>query len=184
MKKKRGRLPSEKQICPRSSTKTGRQKIPTLCSVAPDRRLAATVAPLPSCPRTAALRLALRPSLSRVSPFTFVLTCAHLPISIDMGTKGIWRELFGNLMRTKGFWWNIDGNRKNLMGAVWGELDGKSSPHPFKKIRNIPWRHVCTTQLAHPLQKIRNIPGGLLVPPNWHNPSKKKLNWRSSHALS
>ncbi len=34
---------------------------------------------LPACPRTAALRLALCPSLSRVSSFTFVLQRAHLP---------------------------------------------------------------------------------------------------------
>jgi hypothetical protein len=25
-------------------------------------------------------------------------------------------------------------------------------PHPFEKIRNIPWEHVCTTQLAHPFK--------------------------------
>ncbi len=34
---------------------------------------------LPACPRSAALRLALCPSLSRVSWFTFVLQRAHLP---------------------------------------------------------------------------------------------------------
>jgi hypothetical protein len=55
-------------------------------------------------------------------------------------------------MRTKEFGWDIDGNKRNLMGTVW-ELDGKSSPNPFKKIRNIPWGHVCATQLAHPFQK-------------------------------
>ncbi len=37
----------------------------------------ATVAPFPACPRTAVLRLALCPSLSRVSPFTFVLSRLH-----------------------------------------------------------------------------------------------------------
>jgi hypothetical protein len=58
-------------------------------------------------------------------------------------------------MRTKEFRWDIDVNKKNLMGTVW-ELDGKSSPHPFKKIRNIPWEHVCATQLAHPFKKLRN----------------------------
>jgi len=41
------------------------------------RSLLATVAPFPACPRTAVLRLALCPSLSRVSPFTFVLTRLH-----------------------------------------------------------------------------------------------------------
>ncbi len=73
------RLPREKQICPRSATNPGSQKIPTSCSAAPGRRLPVTVSPLPACPRTAALRLAICPSLSRVSPFTFVLTRAHLP---------------------------------------------------------------------------------------------------------
>jgi hypothetical protein len=59
--------------------KPGRLKIPTFCSATPGRRLPATVVPLPACPRTAALRLGLCPSLSRVSPFTFVLTRAHVP---------------------------------------------------------------------------------------------------------
>ncbi len=79
-RKNSGRLPPKKQICPRSTTKPGREKIPTFCSAAPGGCLPATVAPLPACPRTAALRLALCSSLSRVSPFTFVLpvlTCLH-----------------------------------------------------------------------------------------------------------
>ncbi len=78
-KEEGGRLPHKKQICPRSATKSGRHKIPTFCSASPGRRLPATVALRPACPRTAALRLALCPIFSRVSPFTFVLTCAHLP---------------------------------------------------------------------------------------------------------
>jgi hypothetical protein len=78
MRKKCGRLPLEKQIGPRSATKPGRQKIPTIGSAAPGRRPPATVAPLPACPRTAALCLALCPSL-RVSSFSFVLQRAHLP---------------------------------------------------------------------------------------------------------
>ncbi len=45
-----------------------------------------------ACPRTAALRLALYRNLSRFSPFTFVLTCAHQQ-----------KEFCGNLMRTKGY---------------------------------------------------------------------------------
>jgi len=45
-----------------------------------------------------------------------------------------------------------------LTGTVW-ELDEKSSPRPFKKIRNIPWGYVCATQLAHPL-KIKKHPWG------------------------
>jgi len=73
------RLPREKQICPRSATNPGSQRIPTSCSAAPGRLLPVTVSPLPACQRTAALRLAICPSLSRVSPFTFVLTRAHLP---------------------------------------------------------------------------------------------------------
>jgi hypothetical protein len=85
-----------------------------------------------------------------------------------MRTKGFWWELFGNLMRTKGFWWDVDGNKRNLVGTIC-DLDGKSSPHPFKMIRNIPWGHVCATQLAHLVKKIRNILGGMLVPPNWRS---------------
>jgi hypothetical protein len=69
----------ENQTGPRSATKPGRQKISPFSSAAPGRRLPAIVAPLPACPRTAALRLALCPSLSRVSSFTFVLQRAHLP---------------------------------------------------------------------------------------------------------
>ncbi len=76
--KKCGRLPLEKQIGPRSATKPGRQKIPTIGSAAPGRHRPATVAPLPACPRTAALRLAFYPSL-RVSSFIFELQRAHLP---------------------------------------------------------------------------------------------------------
>jgi hypothetical protein len=38
------------------------------------------------------------------------------------GTRGIWLELFENLMRTKGFWWVIDRNKRNLIGTIW-ELD-------------------------------------------------------------
>ncbi len=58
--------------------KPGRQKISTIGSAAPGRRRPATVAPLPACPRTAALRLELRPS-SGVSSFSYVLQRAHLP---------------------------------------------------------------------------------------------------------
>ncbi len=67
------------------ATKPDRQKFLNFCSAAPGRRLPAIVAPLPACPRTATLRLVLCPSLSRVSPFPFVLIC--LP-SRAMGTKG------------------------------------------------------------------------------------------------
>jgi hypothetical protein len=47
--------------------------------------------------------------------------------------------------------WELDEDKSILMGTIW-ELDGKSSPNPFKKIRNIPGGHVCATQLAHPLK--------------------------------
>jgi len=72
-----------------------------------------------------------------------------------MRTRGIWWELFGNLMRTKGFWLDIDENKRNWIGTVW-ELDGKSSIHLFKNIINMPWGHVCTTQLAHTPSKNKN----------------------------
>jgi hypothetical protein len=52
------------------------------------------------------------------------------------------------------FFWELDGNRRNLTRTLW-ELDRKSSPHPFKKIRNIPWEHVYAMQLAHPFKKKR-----------------------------
>jgi hypothetical protein len=59
-----------------------------------------------------------------------------------------------------------------MLTCVW-ELDGKSSPHPFKKIRNIPWGHVYAMQLAHRFKKKRKEkkhPWGIfLVPPNWHS---------------
>jgi hypothetical protein len=51
-----------------------------------------------------------------------------------------------------GIFWEPDDNRRILMGIIW-KLDGKSSPKPFKKIRNIRWGHVCATQLAHPFKK-------------------------------
>jgi hypothetical protein len=63
-----------------------------------------------------------------------------------------------------GFFGELDENKTNLMGTIW-ELDGKSSPNPFKKIRNISL-------------------GGMFAPPNWLNPSKNKKHWRSSHALT
>jgi hypothetical protein len=81
------------------------------------------VAPIPACPRTVALRLALCPSLSLVSPFTFVLTCAHLPI------LHYWREqeefdrnFLGTWWEQKDFWWVIVGNKRNLIG-IFLELD-------------------------------------------------------------
>jgi hypothetical protein len=51
------------------------------------------------------------------------------------------------------------------MGTVW-EYDGKSSPNPLKKIRNIPWGHVCATQLAHPFKKKKNIGTPHMLYPN------------------
>jgi hypothetical protein len=96
----------------------------------------ATVPPLPACPQTVVLCLALCPSLSGVSPMSLNDDLrAHLPILHSHENKRI-------LMGT---WCE----QEDLMGTFW-ELDGKSSPHLFKKIRNIHWEHVCTTQLAHP----------------------------------
>jgi len=68
----------EKQIGPRSATKPGRAENPDVLLGRTRPTSAATLVPLPACPRTAALRLALCPSLSRVSSFTFVLQRAHL----------------------------------------------------------------------------------------------------------
>jgi hypothetical protein len=100
--------------------KTWQAEIPDLllCCCSAGRCLPATVAPLPACPQTVVLCLALCPSLSEVSPITFVLTCLS---SIAMRTKRFWWELNGNkrnLMGTKGFWWVIDGNKRNLMRIV------------------------------------------------------------------
>jgi hypothetical protein len=64
-----------------------------------------------------------------------------------------------------GIWWELYENERILMGTIW-KLDGKSSPKPFKKIRNIAWGQ------------------GMFAPPNWLTPSKNKKHWRSSHALS
>jgi hypothetical protein len=76
--KKCGRLPFEKQIGPRSTTKPGRAENPDVLLGRTRPTSAAAVAPFPACPRTAALRLALSPSLLRVLSFTFVLQRAHL----------------------------------------------------------------------------------------------------------
>jgi hypothetical protein len=57
----------------------------------------------------------------------------------------------GNLRNLMVIVWELDEDKSILMGTIW-ELDGKSSPNPFKKIRNIPGGHVCATQLAHPLK--------------------------------
>jgi hypothetical protein len=64
-----------------------------------------------------------------------------------------------------GMFWELDENKRILMGIIW-ELDGKSSPNPFKKIRNIPWGHVCSTPTGSPLQKIRNIGAPHMLCPN------------------
>jgi hypothetical protein len=127
-RKKHDRLPPKKQISSQSSTKLVGKKSRL--------RLCATVAPVLACPR-----LVLCPNLSRVSPFTIVLTCLssiamgtkgfwweHDGIKKEfnenlMGTRGIWWELFGNLMRTKGYWWVIDESKRNLMGTFW-KFDG------------------------------------------------------------
>ncbi len=105
-RKKRGRLLCEKQICMWSSTKPGRQKIPTFCFVTLGRRLSTTVAPLSAYPWIVVFHLTLNLSLSWVSPFTFELT-----------------SLSYIAMRIKRYWWVNDGNKRNLMRNFW-ELDG------------------------------------------------------------
>ncbi len=69
------------------------------------------------------LCLALCPSLSLVSPFTFVLTCLS---SIAMGTKWFWWELEGNKRNLMGIVWELDENKRILMGYWWEqeEFDG------------------------------------------------------------
>jgi hypothetical protein len=67
--------------------------------------MSVTIAPLSAYPRIVVFRLTLNPSLSQVSPFTFVLTYLS---SIAMGTKGIQ--------------WELDENKRNLMRTFW-ELD-------------------------------------------------------------
>jgi hypothetical protein len=58
------------QICPRSSTNPGKQKILTFCSAAP-RQTSATVAPPSALPRNCDAPFSTLPEF--VSPFTFVL---------------------------------------------------------------------------------------------------------------
>jgi len=57
------------------------------------------------------------------------------------------------------------GNKRNLMETAWElELDGKSSPHHFKEIRNIPWGGCLQHPIGSPIKKIRNISlGDMLV---------------------
>jgi hypothetical protein len=49
------------------------------------------------------------------------------------------------------------------MGTFW-ELDGKSSPHLFKKDKKHPLGACLHHPIGSPLQKLRNILGGMLVP--------------------
>jgi hypothetical protein len=170
--------------------KTWQAEIPDLllCCTA-GRCLPATVAPLPACPQTVVLCLALCPSLSEVSPITFVLTCLSSIAmrtkrfwwelngnkrnlmgtwweqkdfdELLMGTRGTWWELFANLVRTKGFWWDIDGNKRNLMGTWW-EIKSPS----LQKDKKHPLGACLHHPIGSPLQKLRNIPRGMLVPNN------------------
>ncbi len=69
------------------SHKTGSQKIPTFSSVTPGRCLPATVASLPTCPRTAALSLALCTHEFHRSPScSSVLTCLHCIAILSLHT--------------------------------------------------------------------------------------------------
>jgi hypothetical protein len=120
-----------------SSTKLGRQKIPTFCFVTLGRCLSTTAAPRSAYPWIVVFHLTLSLSLSRVSPFTVVLTNLSY---IAMKIKGIWWEFdgnmknlwkfFGNLMRTKGYWLGFDGNwvgtwriYENSLGTWWEQKD-------------------------------------------------------------
>jgi hypothetical protein len=70
MKKEARQSARDIQICPRSSTNAGRQKILTFCSAAP-RQTSATVAPPSALPRNCDAPFSTLPEF--VSPFTFVL---------------------------------------------------------------------------------------------------------------
>jgi hypothetical protein len=133
-REKHGRLPREKQIYPRSSTRPGRQNISPFCSAAYGRRPPATGAPLPACPGTAALRFALCPSLSQSLELCVCLCRVGLGTKWswweDDGNKkifvGPWRkqkEFDGNLMKTKGFWQVTDGNKRDFLGTWWEQKD-------------------------------------------------------------
>jgi hypothetical protein len=135
-RKKHGRLPREKQICPRSSTRPGRQKISPFCSATTDRRLPATGAPLPACPGIAAFCFALCPSLSQILELCVGLCRVGLGKKgsrrEDDGNKniliGTWwkqKEFDGNLMKTKGFWLVrlLMGTRGFFLGTWWKQKD-------------------------------------------------------------
>jgi hypothetical protein len=51
------------------------------------------------------------------------------------------------------------------MGIVW-ELDGKSSPHPFKKKKKHPLGACLCHPIGSPLQKIRSIGAPHMLYPN------------------
>jgi hypothetical protein len=82
------------------------------------------------------------------------------------GTRGIWLELFENLMKTKGFWWVIKGNKSNLIGPIW-ELDenkrilmgywGEQEEFDWNYLRTW-WEQWIGIEPAHPFKKKRNIP--------------------------
>jgi hypothetical protein len=111
--------PREKQIL----HKTWQAENPDFLLCRTRQTSACHVAPLPACPRDVALRLALCPSLSLVSPFT----CAHLPILHSHGNKrilmGYWwehEEFDGDFLRT---WWeqkDIDGLLMGTWRIWWG----------------------------------------------------------------
>ncbi len=123
--------------------------------VAPSRHLSATIAPLLAYPWIVVFRLTLNPNLSWVSSFIFVLTCLS---SIAMGTKGIWWKIDENNRNFMGILWKLDENKRILMGYWWEQEEFDCNclgtwweiTHPFEKIINIPWGHVCATWLAHP----------------------------------
>ncbi len=196
-----------KQICPRSSTKPGRQKIPTFCSAAPGRRLPATVAPL----RAHELRRSVYHSawVSHESHLRAHLCSPACPPSpweqkdfdgnkknIDgnkrnfLGTDENKRILMGTDEK-KEYWWELDGNKNILMGTkiFWWEqeeFDGNFlgtwwEQNEFDGYYLGTWWKI----KPQPLQKDKKHPlGACLRHPTGLPLQKNKRHWRSSHALS
>ncbi len=140
-----------------------------LCCTA-GRCLPATVAPLPACPQTVVLCLALCPSLSGVSPKTLLLTCLS---SIAMRTKGFWWELDGNKRILMSYWWEQKELDDNCLGTWWEQKDFDGNflgtwweikPPPLQKDKKHPLGACLHHPIGSPLQKLRNILGGMLVP--------------------
>jgi hypothetical protein len=70
-----------------------------------------------ACPGTAALRLALCPSLSQNLEL-----CGGLS-RVGLGTKGFWWEVDWNKTNLMGYWWEQDEFVKNSLGTWWEQMD-------------------------------------------------------------